>query len=178
MIVTRGLYPPITVYGGGANCLAFPIALNELSATGNATWPANNRAIYIPLSLEDDFVLNAFGHVQGVAATGNYDIGVYDFTGTRLASLGSTGVGATGVTKIVTVTPILLPKGGYFIGYSFSSTTNQVSRMQLGTPLLNAIGVRQEANALPLPNPATFALAASDYFPYVVFLQGLYAHSA
>jgi hypothetical protein len=175
-IITRGQFSPTILTSGSG--IGNEVALNEISATANATWPVNNLALYLTFSLFDDITVIGLGHFQGIAASGNYDIGIYDKGGTRLVSLGSTAVGSTNTNKVVSVTPILLPKGFYLFGYSFSSTTNQVSRFNPAAGLLAAWGQREESNAVPLPATATFVINSRAYFPPFVFLKTAQAVTA
>ena len=135
------------------------------SLMGAATWPAANRALYIPVEL--DFPAKAVKMLfQVTTQSGNYDIGIYSETGTRLVSTGSTAVPAAGMA-VADITDTDLVPGTYFLALNIDNTTAAVQRntgLIAGT--IQACGVQQQAvGAVTLPNPATFANPASAYVP-------------
>lgn len=133
-------------------------------AAGNA-WPANNRAIYIPFSV--DVPLTVFQMaVEVTTQSGNLDLGIYTEQGVRLVSAGSTAVGAAGI-QTVNITDTTLSPGTYFMAMSCSTTAAAfTSGTNVVALLLQVCGVQQEAlGSVTLPDPATFANPASAYIP-------------
>ena len=132
---------------------------------GSNTWPAANRALYLPFAMERQ--ATAYKMAFHVATqSGNYDIGIYDEFGNRLVSTGSTAVPAAGIAVADIADTVLIP-GIYFNALCIDNTTCAVrSSTSPVAELLRLAGVQQQAvGAVTLPNPATFANPASAYVP-------------
>lgn len=148
---------------------------NSLAATQTAllggggstgTWPAANRAIYIPLFLPAPFVVARF-MVTNVNTTGTVDIGLYNAAGTRLLSTGNTARSGSNVTQYFNVTDTWFPAGSYFIALvcsSASGTFGQISLTSVGASHGRSCGVVQEdlgSAVLPASvTPAAFSSTA------------------
>lgn len=152
----------------GLNCLVGQTAISSaLVSMGTGTWPAANRALYIPVEI--DFPCTAVKMAYQVTTqSGNYDIGIYSETGSRLVSTGSTAVPAAGLA-VADITDTPLNPGTYFLALNIDNTTAAVQR--LNNPLagtLQVCGVQQQAvGAITLPSTATFANPASAYWPAI-----------
>ena len=135
------------------------------SVGGNAGWPTANKAFFIPFEVETTVV--AYKMIFNVSSqSGNYDIGLYSETGTRLVSTGSTAVPAAGAAMADISNTTLVP-GTYFMALNVDNTTASIGRNSaLGTPIMQICGMQQQAlGAVTLPNPATFANPTSAYVP-------------
>lgn len=131
-----------------------------------AAWPAANRAIYVPFTVEaEDLVQQMFWENGGVAGT--TDVGIYDITGTRLVSLGPTT--NAGTIQIGNITDTTLPRGNYYMAMLVSTTvTATFWSAVVGVPMLRMAGCQQEAvGSATLPATATFAAITSAYLPMV-----------
>lgn len=137
------------------------------SAPSTVNWPAANRAIYVPMRLGRPFlVAKLWWHNGTVAGPPNVDCGIYTSDGRRLLSTGSTAQGSSTVIQSVDVTHTWLDAGLYYLALAVSANTSAMFRTSVSASALRAIGVVQQASALPLPTTATFATAASSYLPY------------
>ena len=152
----------------GHNSLIGQCSLSSGLVTAAAgTWPAANRALYIPVEVETPCIAVKM-MFQVTTQSGNFDIGIYAENGSRLVSTGSTAVPAAGMS-VSDITDTTLTPGTYFLALNIDNTTAAVQR--LNNPLAGTIqgcGVQQQAvGAVTLPNPATFANPASAYWPMI-----------
>lgn len=138
--------------------------VNEWSAIGflqrvaqaSAAWASANRAVYMPFTLSTSYLVQRLWWANGSAVAGNVDCGIYTSDGVRLVSTGSTAQAGTSVVQSVSITPLLLTPGRYYMGLAASSTSATfLSDTVFLVPGL--VGLAQEASALPLPAQATFA---------------------
>lgn len=138
-------------------------------------WPTANKAYYVRIMVPFPSLITAIFWVNGSAASGNVDTGIYDSrTLTKLASTGSTARVGTSATQKVTLTnPVLLLPGEYLMAHVSDTTTNsrtaQYIRSLLGDIELEA-GSGQETSAFPLPATATPVTETSTFLIPVVGL--------
>lgn len=133
-----------------------------------AAWPAANRAIYIPFVVDTPVTAKQmFWENGGVAGT--TDVGIYDRNFARLVSL--TATTNAGSIQIGNITDTLLEDGTYYMGMLASTVTTQTywsATLTGAIPALRAAGCAQQAvGSATLPNPATPAVIASSYVPFV-----------
>lgn len=160
--------PPCAIASSASlHCLLNDQMQMNASAGGAAVWPSANRAIYIPVLIED-FVTAYQMAFEVVTQSGNYDVGIYDELGVRLVSLGSTAVPAAGIaTANITDTP--LTPGVYFLAMACNNTTVSVRRQSTGTVGSNTVsGLQDQDTAFALPSTATFSAPAAVYYPNLV----------
>lgn len=131
----------------------------------STAWTTANRAIYIPFIVSTQVTAFKMAFENGATLNGNVDVGIYDFNGNRLTSIGS-GTAQTGVSviQIVDIGDVTLTPGYYFMAMSTNSTT----ATYLSSPTANgtgdffrSCGIQEQLTAFPLPNPATFANPAT-----------------
>ncbi len=142
------------------------------SAAGSSTWPAVDRAIYVPVWVETEYVATTFS-LQVAIQSGNLDVGIYDEKGNRIVSKGSTAVG-TGLQTVDltasvtgTASPLLAP-GIYFLAMCCDNTTASFVRILPTTQAQEICGVQQQAlGSVTLGATATFANPASAYVPII-----------
>lgn len=140
--------------------------------TGNIATMASageKKAVYVPMYLPFAYPVRRVFWVNGSAAGGKTDFGIYNADGVRLYSVGS-GTEAAGNSEpqFVTPTEFLLAPGRYYFAlcnesattanrwFGFSSTTTSSGRMA---------GLLQQASAFALPATATFAAWESTSLP-------------
>jgi hypothetical protein len=141
--------------------------LRSALMNGASTWPAANRAIYMPVYVQSPVTVTNMALIVSVQS-GNLDVGIYSETGTRLVSSGSTAVGAAGL-QVVDITNTTLATGVYYFAVCVDNTTASFNRSAAALLPIWACGVQQEAvGAVTLPATATFANPASAYFPFIV----------
>lgn len=137
-------------------------------------WAANNRAVYVPVSLPRRFTVAQFFSPNATnSTTGNVDYGLYDAFGARLVSTGTTSrAGNTNNTmQYVAITPRSFPPGKYYLAVVFSSTSAQVfAAVAANLNYLRAAGVLQEdlgSTVLPVTmTPASYASTTAWCFGF------------
>lgn len=144
-----------------------PVVNSGGTLTAGAVWPAANRAIYVPVAVETRCTAYQMSFTVATQS-GNYDIGIYDVTGKRLVSKGSTAVPAAGFA-LADITDTDLSPGVYFLALNVDNTTASIFRgSSLNGECLRSCGVQQQAvGAIALPSTATFANPASSYVPLI-----------
>lgn len=131
-----------------------------------AAWPANNRALYMPFTLESQATAFKIGLIVGTQS-GNLDVGIYDLSSVRLVSSGSTAVAAAGI-QIVDIADTALQPGHYYLAMSCSTTGAQFNRAAPIAQSIRVLGMREESlGSVTLPNPATMSNPSSAYMPWV-----------
>lgn len=149
----------------GASLTGQTLWSSGAATSAGGTWPASNRALYIPFEVDTIVVAKQMAFTV-VTQSGNYDIGIYSETGSRLVSTGSTAVPAAGIAT-ANITDTTLTPGTYFMALNIDNTTASVNRASaIPAATLQACGVQQQAvGAVTLPDPATFANPATAYVP-------------
>ena len=139
----------------------------DSAGPGSATWPLANLAVFVPFRLEATVagIIRLWASTGG-AVSGNVDVGVYDSTGVKLFSTGSTAQTATFTT--VTISSQSLAAGLYYIAMSMDNVVGTTIR-QAGSIAgkLQMIGLAEQTAAFPLPATATLASATNNYFPTI-----------
>jgi hypothetical protein len=139
-------------------------------APGEAAWPVTNLALYIPFNLEGSATLTSIGLVIG--GIGNlFDLGIYNESGVALYRSGGVARSASGFRT--STTSLALGRAIYYVGVSSNDVSSIIARAnttRLGSSAwcFDAIGIKQEASAYPLPATATFASPSNSYIPFVV----------
>ena len=139
---------------------------NEMNNEASTAWPSANLAIYAPFYLIAPFTIQQFFWLNGITISGNVDMGVFDHAGRKIASTGSTLQAGASAIQSVSITPVTLGSGLFFLGLAVDNVTATV----FGVPAGNigftvAVGVLQQATAFPLPALATFASPTFDFVP-------------
>jgi len=137
-------------------------------SVGSNTWPSANLAIFVPFVIHDRASFASVRAIiaNGAAAAGNWDIGVYDESWSRLASTGAVAMSGTGNIQDLAALVATLAPGRYYLAASSSSGTATVWGYT-GYPagLLAAVGLAQQASAHPLPAVAAPAAYAQTFLP-------------
>jgi hypothetical protein len=135
----------------------------------SAVWPAANRAIFVSFTVEQPTTVFQIGWHNGTVVSGNLDVGIYDTAGTRLVSKGSTAQAGVTQIQLADITNTLLIPGIYFMAMCVDNVTATVWRYSTGSVAAYiACGVQQQAvGVVTLPDPATFANAATAYIPWM-----------
>lgn len=149
-------------------------ATNNIGATtSTAAWPANNLAIYIPVSIPVPFIVARFMIPNGSNLTGTVDVGIYSAAGTLLLSTGNSARANASAVQYLGVTDTLFQAGTYYLGLVASSTTGtyleatwaNATRVLINGPLQEALG------SATLPNPMTPAAYTQTFVPQFGFTQ-------
>jgi hypothetical protein len=150
--------------------LAFPVAAGQNATTANK---ARYLSIYLPMPVVVDrlFVLN------GGTATGNVDIGIYEMeSNVRLISTGAVAMSGTNTVQIISITPVLLKAGKYWLGISHSSGSGTFFALSIGATSTEVLVLKEELSAHPLPSTATPVIQSGDFFYPIcgMICQGAY----
>jgi hypothetical protein len=129
------------------------------SANNVLTWPTADMAIYLPVIVETRVIVKKLWFENADTATGNYDIGLYDASGTAILRKGSAA--KTAANDIVTwdCTDTTIGPGVYYLALACSTNSDTFAGIPPTAPAAAAFGAYSEASALPLPATATFAVA-------------------
>lgn len=125
---------------------------------GALTWTAN-MASFMPVTIPWPYPISRVWWINGsVNTTTNVDFGIYSPSGAKIYSTGSTAMGTISSVQYVTpATPFILPDGKYYFAWVCDNTTTRAYGPAVNTTSFPLVGILQQASALPLPNPATFA---------------------
>lgn len=138
------------------------IGLNFATARAHGA----NIAHYTPVIVESQIIIYQMSIIIGAQA-GNVDVGIYNESGTRLVSAGSTAAGPAGI-QVFNVTDTILSPGNYFLAFVASTaTTLTVLAANAGVGPTRACGMAQQTSALPLPSTATFSAFGQAVQPLV-----------
>lgn len=131
----------------------------------SVAWPLTNKAIFVPIRVA--FPVTVYKLVIGAGATvaGNFDIGIYDASGNRLVSSGSTAKGAS-VAHVLDVTDTVIGPGVYYLAMSANGTNNYIAWAP-SVQIAKLMGLFEMATAFPLPATATFATATHAFLPTI-----------
>lgn len=141
-------------------------AVGAVATATSTAWPAVNRALYLPLYIDRPGTVTKFWTLNGATAAGNVDIGLYDRNYNRLASTGAIAQSGTSVIQEYDVTDFNIVAGVYFLGLAESLTTATFFMVTSNVAgYFQAMGVTQQASALPLPNPAVPAAQITTFVP-------------
>jgi hypothetical protein len=137
------------------------------SFSGGVVWPLANLAMYVPVVLPFQATVYKMSFIV-VTASGNYDIGIYDESGHRLVSKGSTVVPAAGIA-VVDTADVTLGMGCYFLAMCIDNTTASIRQSGgLSSYHSRMCGLQEQSvGAVTLPNPATFATFSRGSVPLI-----------
>lgn len=144
------------------------LELAAMVAYGNplsATWPVANVALYMPITLQTPAIAYQLWVWNGATTSGNFDIGLFNESGTKLVSSGATAQSGTSSIQLVDIADTLLPVGTTWIGLAFPNTTATVLRINPPFRYTAPLGCYQQTTAYPLPSPATYARIAQVFIP-------------
>lgn len=146
---------------------ATPGVLQINASTASAAWSAANKPFAIEFAVNYACVVRQLGWINGTAAGGGVDMGIYDLAWNRLVSTGAqTGTGNS-VFQWIDVTDTALAPGRYYLAMSRDNTTaNRILQWATlaSADLMKVLGCFDSAtDAYPLPNPLTNMVAAATF---------------
>lgn len=126
-----------------------------------------NRAFYVPVIVPEGCTARKVFYVTGGTTTGaaNVDMGIYNTSGTRLVSTGSTAYNQNNnnTFTVIDIADTALTAGLYYLAFVISSVSNvHIRRIDLGVMGQASAGVLAESSALPLPSTATWVIPTTD----------------
>lgn len=134
-----------------------------MSSSTSGTYPVANRAFYFPFWLPEQYTVTKMFTMNGATADKNVDVGIYHDNGTRIESIRhtlgfDTPQSGTNTIQLYDLTDVTLGPGNYYMALAMDGTTGTLFRNTPNSaPSLAVMGIRQQASAYPLPDPATFA---------------------
>lgn len=136
-----------------------------------SSWPSANLAIYVPFYVAEALRVRSLS-APCESSSGNGDVGIYAYDGTRIVSSGSFAFSGFDMnTRNITDTE--LQPGIYYLALVCDNATNAALRFTPGVQNIRMAGICQEASAFPLPSTATFATATNDYAPFISAFVGM-----
>lgn len=145
----------LTVFGG------------TLFLTVSGAWPSANTAIFIPFGIAAPIVVEKMFIHNGATVSGNVDVGIYDESGNRLVSSGSTAQAGVSALQVFDVTNTNLYPGRYFLAVTFDNTTGTILVTSMPGTSQKSFGVLQRTLAFPLPVTVTFQASSLSPVPLV-----------
>jgi len=134
---------------------------------------ANNSGFFVPIRPRQNISVSSLAWVVGLQS-GNYDIGIYDSTGARLWSRGSTAVTTAGTQVAETVTDVSMVAGTtYYIAWSSDTTSSAVKGLggagtaELARSMDGTLAVVSVASVFPLPSTVTIGTSTVNRFPFI-----------
>jgi hypothetical protein len=136
------------------------------SFSASAAYPLANLALYIPFVVCQRVPVVRLFSNNGGGVSGNIDLGIYDHTGQRLVSTGSTAQAGVSAPQMFTVA-VTLGAGRYYLAVAMDNTTGTLRRYNLSALHWVGAGVAEQTSAFPLPATATFATMTRAYMPII-----------
>jgi len=157
-------FGPLTLFG-----LGVPIAAYSFGALVSTSWPTANLALYVPVLVTETFQAIQLAANNGATVSGNLDLGIYDHSGNRLVSTGSTAQAGTTTLQIISIASTQLLPGRYYLAQVLDNVTG-THRGPSATSVQDwrAMGCYQQAAAFPLPAAAVFAQFTGARIPNVI----------
>ena len=136
------------------------------AAPASAVWPAANRALYVPFTLDETVTVVKMFAYNGATAAGTTEISIYNAALSRQFAAGSAAQAGTNQIQEFDTADTSLAAGRYYMALMNTLGTSTFFRIAPAVALLESLAVAQEATGGTLPATATLALAASAYLPY------------
>jgi hypothetical protein len=136
---------------------------HDLHTLASAAWVNANRAIYVPFRIPMAVLCNQMFTYNGATASNNIDIGLYDHTGKRLVSMGSTAQSGTNAIQLFNIADLWLGPGLFYMAMAMDGATGTVfGSATYNIPDATGLGIAIQETAFALPATATFASPASS----------------
>lgn len=156
----------VTIAASSLESIGPMLASMGLNQNAAVTWPAANRAIFVPFLVYQPVVVVKLFTIVGTSS-GNIDVGIYDTGANRLVSAGSTAMAGTNTIQIFDVTDTTLNPGSYYFAVALDNNSGSLQAAAPAVAVASAIGVLSQSTAFALPATATFAAAQDACAPAV-----------
>lgn len=127
------------------------------AATASTAWPANNKAYFYPVTLNDWVTVYQMFFYVGATSSGNIDVGIYDSQKNKIITSGSTAMSATiNTIQTINTTDTVLPPGEYLVAGACSTTGGTCFRctnIAADEIFLPSSVAYEQTTALALPDP-------------------------
>jgi len=138
------------------------------TASGASTaWPAANAGLFFPVEIIERCVAYGAFTASGITAGGNFDLGIFDTTGNKLASTGATARVASSWQSVAMADYTWEP-GDYYIGMA-CDTTGTIIATAPAAGLCEAMGVAKDDTAYSSGLSATVTYVRTTYAYVPVF---------
>lgn len=137
---------------------------NYMGPFGSGAWGTANLAVFFPffVSIKTEFDRMAVYNGSTTIA-GNFDMGIYDMTGNRLASTGSTAQSGASTIQYANLTAaVALDPGRYLMAFAADDATATYFRNVGVHVLQKQFPIYSQTSAFALPNPATLAIPSAN----------------
>ena len=138
------------------------------AAPSAAGWPLANLALFFPFEVLDTSIIYECFYATGTLTGGNLDIGLYDMTGARLTSTGTTARGTASSWITIGLTDYTISPGQYYAAMSADGTNNYVAWAPVAGAC-ESMGMCEMTSAFVLPATATLARTTRAYVPIFGF---------
>lgn len=151
---STSMVTPRLVSPASACSIGTEIATNSPTLSLAGTWPAANRAIYVPFYVADTPTMVGGWILNGTVASGNLDIGIYK-AGTRLVSMGSTAMSGTSALQLFNTADTALTAGWHYMAMACDNVTATIGAWNITNNYARGFGLLMEESAFPLPATMT-----------------------
>ena len=127
-------------------------------------WATANLALFVPFGISGRRTYVRAAVANAATINGNFDIGVYNLTGNRLFSTGTTAHAGASAMQKITINWTLDP-GLYYLAMSCSSATATFIGDPPNSTATRSAGMKQMASAFVLPATATLAANSTSRMP-------------
>ena len=157
----------VTVSTLGLESLGY---VGALGASASATYPTANLAMFFPFRVfnPNGIVIVKLVVSNGASILGNIDVGIYDASGTKLVSSGSTAQAGISALQEFDIADTTLGPGVFYLAVAMNNTTGTLTRNSLFVKQSRMLGCLQMATAFPLPATATFATSTNGYLVHMM----------
>lgn len=146
---------------------------NQSLSPTSVTWRAAHHAYYWPVIVEKPLTVVEMAWINGTTVTNNLDVGIFDITGHRIVSLGSTPQSGASAIQIADIADTALDPGNYFLAMSADATNLTVdANVNYDLGQLRANGVCETASSFPLPSSITLAGITTTFLVNLAALLG------
>ncbi len=153
-----GAAPTFQAAGGGGGFTQKVVNVSFFGLTGNGSSGGCvdvNDAFYMPIDVMGAMTITKIS-LYIATSSGNIDVGLYDSSGTRVVSLGSTASPGTGV-RTFTVASTALTAGQYYVAFAADNTTFKWGQATGAATMATGM-MQRETSDFPLP--ASFTVGA------------------
>lgn len=168
-----GATKTITVSGGGSAVVPWSISPEGGSApvTVRSVGTAN-RATYAPCTIPAACTVTGV-RIDVLTQSGNISVGLYDESGSRVATSGAVACPAAGVQSVSFTGTYSAAAARYYIGFSCDNTTATFAYVeQVANGLASPATSKFQASAHPLPTTASFGVGAVSTPSMVLLISG------
>jgi hypothetical protein len=142
-----------------------------IGSLASAAWPGANWGVLIPFSLSRRQSFSKVFVFNGAVASGNIDLGIYDFNFQRLASTGSTPMSGTSVLQALGLSFIIGP-GRYYMALAVDNSAAQFMRGTVSDDFGYTAAETNWCNPVfPLPSACTVT-QFPNYTPLIGIAKG------